>query len=382
MTQVEFQNFTKAENMSLGKYAISLSKIECAEVLKTLRTALPEQEYSQVKQYLITTCSEADENAIESAIQGISEEDEFLLMSYLMGTVTHLVPLFQRPVIKKNYIVPDFLGSFQAVPKISDSSNQDLLKYFIDVKSTSKDKCKIGGSRLKRLREFSDHFQLPLLLAVRFTIFPKFPAWALVEDTDRSKTSITIRLQDIMNGNRKTIWNDYWFSLRQSGVSFKATFTSKNNQSSQKSYLSHRTHGELQQFDIKINDLILTCNDKLKATLRYMFFEHLSQEDNVIREGSMTTQILKPKMLIRSVADMVSHFNRLGRDDIKTSSAANQILIKIAHSNDKTIINREVIESLIQPMIRVRLLEEFVYDSSMTISRVQHEGWEELMICS
>ena len=100
MTQVEFQNLTKAENMSLGKYAISLSKIECAEVLKTPRTALPEQEYSQVKQYLITTCSEADESAIESAIQGISEEDEFLLMSYLMGTVTHLVPLFQRPVIK------------------------------------------------------------------------------------------------------------------------------------------------------------------------------------------------------------------------------------------------------------------------------------------
>jgi hypothetical protein len=57
-------------------------------------------------------------------------------------------------------------------------------KYLVDVKSTDMDELKIGGSLLRRRRNFANEFELPLLFAVRFTGYPRFPAWALVEDSD------------------------------------------------------------------------------------------------------------------------------------------------------------------------------------------------------
>lgn len=360
--------------MSIKTNAASLSKIECAEILKTLQSTLPDEEYKQVKSYLVATCFEANEEEIDAAIQGVSEEDEFLLMSYLMGTATHLVPLFQRPVIKQNYIIPDLLASFQTNSGDIDLSTQQPLKYFVDVKSTSKDKCKVGGSKLKRLREFSDHFGLPLLLAVRFTLFPRFPSWALVEDTDRSATSITIRFEDIMNGKRELLWNDYWFSLRQEGVSFKAIFTSEEG------ILSCNDYGKLQRFDILVNDSILPCSDKLKATLRYIFFEQLSEEESVIKEESITTQTLKPKMVLRSISDVISYSNQLGRDDRTIPSSATKILLKISQSSEKIGMRRDIVEALVQPLIKVKLLKPFVRSSSMALSKVEHDGWEELVV--
>lgn len=247
--------------MTIKANVASLSKIETAELLKTLQAALPNKEYRQAKSYLVVACSEANEDEIDRAVQGISEEDEFLLMSYMMGTATRLVSLLQRPIIKQDYIIPDLLASFQINKGSEDLSTHQSLKCFIDVKSTSKDKYKIGGSELRRRREFADHFNLPLLLAVRFTTFPRFPSWALVEDADRSATSITVQFKDIMNGKREFIWNDYWFSLQQEGVSFKATFTPEEG------ILSCKGYGNLQKFDILVNDFTLPCSNKLKASL-------------------------------------------------------------------------------------------------------------------
>ncbi|MBF2090654.1 MAG: hypothetical protein IGR80_01225 [Synechococcales cyanobacterium K44_A2020_017] len=358
----------------------SLSKIECAEILKTLRTALPDQEYRRVKNYLIAVCREADEEEIDSAIQGISEEDEFLLMSYLMGTATHLVPLFQRPVIKQGYIIPDLLASFQVIDKSKGLSTQKHIKYFVDVKSTSKDKCKVGGSKLKRLRDFSDHFGLPLLLAVRFTLFPRFPFWALVEDTDRSATSITIRLEDIMNGKRELLWNDYWFSLRQEGVSFKAVFTPEDGILTEDGILRHKDYGKLQQFDIIVNNLTVSRREKTEATWLYIFFEQLAEEESFIKEESVTTQILKPKMVVRSISDMVSRFNQLGRDDRTMPSSATKILLRTSQTSKRIVIRREKIEALVGSLMKVKLLKRFVRNGSMTLSKIEYDGWEELVV--
>jgi hypothetical protein len=354
--------------------AASLSKVESAELLKRLQATLPEAEYGQVKGYLVAACSEASEEEIDRAIQGISEEDEFVLMSYMMGTATHLAPLFQLPVIKQDYIIPDLLASFHVNKGNIDSSTHRTLKCFVDVKSTGKDKCKVGGSELRRLREFADHFGLPLLLAVRFTTFPRFPLWALVEDTDRTVTSITVRFEDIMNGKRETIWNDYWFSLRQEGVSFKATFTPEDG------ILSYNNYGNLQQFDILVDGLTLSCDDTFKATLRYIFFEQLAEEESITKEGTTTTQTLKPKKVLRSISDMLSRFNQLGRDDRAIPSSATKILLQAAQAGGKGIIGRDIIEALAQPLIKATLLKRFMQNNSATLSKVEHDGWEELVV--
>lgn len=360
--------------MTLKMNVASLSKIESAELLKTLKATLPGKEYSQVKGYLVAACSEANEEEIDHAIAGISEEDEFVLMSYMMGTATHLAPLFQRPIIKHDYIVPDLLASFQINKGNDDISLRQSLKCFIDVKSTNRDKCKVGGSQLRRRREFADHFNLPLFLAVRFTLFPRFPSWALVEDVDRSATSITVKFEDIMNGKRESIWNDYWFSLRQKGVSFRATFTPENG------LLQHNNYGYLQQFDILVDDLTLPCTDKLKTTLRYIFFEQLAEEESATKVGTTTMQILKPKKVLRSISDMLYRFNQLGRDDRTISSSATKMLLQTAQSGEKMIVTRNIVEALTQPLIKATLLQRFVPNSTMTLSKIEHGGWEELVV--
>ena len=357
--------------MSIKTDAASLSKIESAELLKTLRATLPEEQYNQVKTYVIAACASSNEEEIDRALQGITEEDEFLLMSYMMETATHLAPLFQRPVIKQDYIIPDLLASFQIN---KSSSTAQYLNCLVDVKSTIKDKCKLGGGELRRLRSFADHFGLPLIIAVRFTNFPLFPSWALVEDLDRTSTSITVNFGDIMNGTRERLWNDYWFSLRQKGVSFRAKFTQEEG------VLSYDDYGNLQEFDILLSGSTLPCDDQLKATLRYIFFEQLCEEENVIREGETIIQTLKPKPVLRSISDTLTWFNRLGRNDRATPSPATKILLRTAQAEKKMLIDREFVESLVQTLIKVKLLERFVPSDSVAVSKIQHDGWEEVIV--
>ncbi|WP_159100509.1 hypothetical protein [Porphyromonas cangingivalis] len=43
-----------------------------------------------------------------SAVNELSEEDEFAVSTKLIGTATHIIGLEQRPIIKGEYVVLDF----------------------------------------------------------------------------------------------------------------------------------------------------------------------------------------------------------------------------------------------------------------------------------
>jgi len=70
------------------------SKIERAKALKAVRDILPDAASSldELRQL-------AGDPAIERAIEGFKQEDEFALLCRLMGTATHCVHLEQRPII-------------------------------------------------------------------------------------------------------------------------------------------------------------------------------------------------------------------------------------------------------------------------------------------
>ncbi|MDD1474949.1 hypothetical protein MEO41_27310, partial [Dolichospermum sp. ST_sed4] len=121
--------------MNVEKNAVKLSKIEIAKLLKTLRAILPDETYQKIKKYLIEVCIDSNEETINSAINGLSEEDEFALISLLMGTTINLVPLEQRPIIKGEYIVPDFLASFQINKGVIRSQYPQYLNYALPVRT-------------------------------------------------------------------------------------------------------------------------------------------------------------------------------------------------------------------------------------------------------
>jgi hypothetical protein len=361
-------------DMNLRKEQLKFSKIEVAKLLKTLMAVLPEETYQKTKSYLMEVCIDSNEESINSAINGLSEEDEFALMSLLMGTSVNLVPLEQRPIIKGEYIVPDFLASFQINNNLIQSEYNQYLKCFIDVKSTDKDKYKIGGSELQRRRNFAKQFDLPLLFAVRFTQFPRFPCWVLMEDNDYSKSSLTISFTDIMNGGREKIWNDYWFLISTKKVLFKAEFTQDY------SILQSSKYGNLQKFDIIINGYVISFTDINKATVLYILFEQMTEEIVSIEQGRSIIQTLVPRFDMRCIADVLYHFNKLGRDNRDYPSPAPKLLLHADKIGKNFTIKREFIEGIIQQLIKAKILNLFIPSKGFHISKVDHQDWQEIVV--
>jgi hypothetical protein len=199
-----------------------VSKIETAKALKAIKSVVSAEEYKHIQQII---GAGFDLKETERAVAGLGEEDEFALLCRLMNTATHLVHLEQRPIIRGDYIVPDFLTRFQ--PGFSEkgysSADSSGFSCLVDVKSTSRRKFSIGGSELRRRRNFATTYGYPLLFAVRFTEFSQSALWVLVED-DRSVSRIEIEPNALLTGVRHVLWNEYFYYLQPS-TWFEATYS-------------------------------------------------------------------------------------------------------------------------------------------------------------
>lgn len=115
---------------------MTVSKMELAKTLKSIKAVTNEVTYEEVKHRLVSP-EMTDE--VERSIGGLVEEDEFALLCKLMGTSTHLINLEQRPIIPGDYIVPDFFARFDTDSTLLKlKSNHRGYCCLIDVKSTDK----------------------------------------------------------------------------------------------------------------------------------------------------------------------------------------------------------------------------------------------------
>jgi hypothetical protein len=286
-------------------------KVEKAKILKSIiDSGIIEKDYLSIKKILLT--SSDNETAIDSVIKGLTEEDEFALISRLMGTTTHLIPLEQRPIILGDYIVPDFLARLQPSCVIAGFSKQDSSGFtcLIEIKSTWKNKLKFGGFRLRRLRNFADQFGLPLLLAVRFLIFGQNAVWAIVEDSNRTVTSLTVTIEQMVFGIRHVLWDEYWYMLLP-GTHFVGVFDRDHNEPG----VTNPKYGTQKEFKIISGDRVLSFTGG-EATIYSAFFEaFLLEEAGIQEQGSVTYQALVPSLLVCSMVDAVYKFNHLPQDE-------------------------------------------------------------------
>jgi hypothetical protein len=286
-------------------------KIELAKIVKAIQDSgfVDKQQLSAIQQTLLTPSDNIP--AINRAVAGLSEEDEFALMCRLMGTTTHLVPLEQRPIIVEDYLIPDFLARFQPGCEPYGFSKKDSLGFrcFVEVKSTDKARFKIGGSRLRRLRGFADHFELPLIFAVRFLMFQQNAVWVIVDDADRSKTSLTIEITDWFSGIRHVLWNEYFY-FPLPGLHFILVFDRNYDEQG----ITHLDYGAAREFRIIDEDKVTAFFDG-EAILYSAFFEAFClQEVKIQTRGPITYQRLVPSLAVCSLADMIYNFYRLPVD--------------------------------------------------------------------
>lgn len=295
------------------KQEAEFKKVETAKALKSIKSiGIPLEDYLNIKRAIIQPSQNEEE--IERTIQGISQEDEFAFICRLMKTTTHLIPLEQRPAISGDYICPDFLARFQPSCLLYECTQDDSLGFncFVEVKTTSdpKIKYKIGGSRLKRLRNFADAFGVPLIFAVRFLRFNQNALWIIVEDSDRSSTSLTVAIDNLCNGIRHILWDDYWYMLLPNIQIISIYDTNYTELCAQ--HPEYGTHKELQ---IITHEKAFCFEGPIASGyLAFLKAFHLQPVD-IQRHGSITRQTSIPELLVCSMVDMAYTFNQLPCDE-------------------------------------------------------------------
>lgn len=328
-----------------------VTRIELAKALKGMKAIATEEQFEKTKKIYI---QEGGEESVMSAVNGLSEEDEFAMLTKLMGTATHIIGQEQRPIIAGEYIVPDFflnlkMGNFVNGKSIKDFSE---FKCLIEVKSTEKDKFKIGGSRLQRLRNISNLMGFPLLFAIRFLRAKQNALWAIVED-NRTSTSLNVTYQDIIEGVRNVVWNEYILTINPNLI-IKCMYSksSKNNS------ITHSEFGNLRSATYTDGHVSLTQNES-EASMTCGLLETYNLEEFKVEtiDNDITVQYLKPTNLTAFLADLIYKTNNLPVDEFgNIVYDASKLIVRSDTGAHDDLINRQMIEILAKPLVDNNLL--------------------------
>lgn len=284
------------------------SDIELAKTLKHIRAVASDEQFEKIRRELV---SEDKAEAITAKVRALSEEDDFALLCRMMDTTTHVVPLKQSPIIPGDSIVPDFMVRFQPGLWVENRTPTEHKGFtcFVEVKTTRKLKCRIGGSLLKRRRNFAKTFGLPLLFAVRFMKFAGNAYWVVVHDHNLSRSSLTVGVEDLFSSLRHVLFNEYWYMVRP-GTRFQYIFEAGERGTT----MYHPEHGSLTELRILTSDKAVTFKGN-EASLWSAFFEPYRLEEVDTRsKGGQTVQTLEPGVAACSIIDLVYCFNSLPSD--------------------------------------------------------------------
>jgi len=330
-----------------------VTKIELAKALKAIKAVATFDQFEETKKIYIQP---GGEDSVMSSVNGLSEEDEFALLTKLLGTANHIIGFEQRPLVQGDYIVADYYLNMQPGCYIHNKGREKFTEYkcVVDVKSTEKDKFKIGGSKLQKLRNFADLFNLPLYFAVRFLRFRNSALWAIVEDKDRSVTSLHVTYEDIVKGVRQVFWDEY--SLM---VNPQLTVIAKYSKSSNIQSVGHPDFGVQTELAFTQNDKVLLILKDGDAFMASALMEAYNLEEIDVKKvnDDVTLQILKPSFATALLADLIFKTNRLPVDEFgRTIYDASKLIVRSDTNAHDKLIDRKAIEVIIAPLIRNQIL--------------------------
>lgn len=328
-----------------------VTRIELAKALKGMKAIATEEQFEKTKDIYI---QEGGEESVMSAVNGLSEEDEFAMLTKLMGTATHIIGQEQRPIIEGKYIVPDFFLNLKMGNLVNGKSIKDFsgFKCLMEVKSTEKDKFKIGGSRLQRLRNISDLMELPLLFAIRFLRAKQNALWAIVED-DRSSTSLNVTYQGVIDGVRNVIWNEFILTPNPNLI-VKCKFS----KSAKINSITHTEFGKQISATYTDGKKTLTQNDS-EAFMTCGLLETYNLKEFKVEkiDDDITIQYLKPTNFTAFLADLIYKMNNLIVDKFgNVVYDASKLIVRSDTGAHDTLVNRQMIELLAKPLIDKELL--------------------------
>lgn len=324
-----------------------LSPIELAKSVINLKGLTgSKDDFDKVKETLVPEeCFER----VNQIIHGLEQEDEFAVLCKLMGTCESITRLGQTPIIGNEEKGPDFLASFRPGCAVTGLTREDLnivFNCFVEVKSCKLKKFKITERDLKARRNFAQRFGMPLLFAIRFTLFEGQCYWIVIDSEKLQKQGRKVEVTELIGNLSNVIFDDYGVFTHP-----KLHFIHYYDSNPEVTGILHKDHGAL------VNTVIITpAGESIKIDHDLGIFVNAVLDAfelktiNVASEGTITSVVSSVGSQMRILSDIIYKVNNLARDSRgNVVYDATRILQTIDSPSSKPlIITREMIENTIR----------------------------------
>lgn len=328
----------------MTQFGKDVSDVELAKRIKQLKGIAPQADFDTVLKQLVPT---ERITTVTRIIDGLSQEDEFVLLCKMLDCCSSITPLHQTPIVNSNEITPDFQATFHPGSFLSHVSSREAppLKCMVEVKSTEKMRFKCSRSDIEKRKNFADRYGLPLLYAIRFTAVNDHAYWIMVtaEDLfDRNKVDSS----DYVDSITPLLFDNYSITTNSS-----FTFIRKYSKHKEGIGERHPDLGELQSVE-----LISVDGDTYKPSPSDALF--LAMLFNVFGSTKSYTETFRGESVVYSgftlnfvtLVDAVYFLNNLISDEAgnKLYNPDRAIANMDSPTNPTMLIPREALEGVIR----------------------------------
>lgn len=292
-----------------------IKNIELIHFLKDLkaiknRVGLPEESFENIVKHIHEIIGQTSET-IENRLEGLSKEDEFLLISLILGNTEQITRLDQKVHIKTDYVIPDFLFAVKVPESVINTEIPLAQRFFIEVKKITDESQEfiITLEYLNKIENYSKLYNLPLYFAIKVNL-STLSQWFLVSSNIlKEKSKIENRkifnrkkkqncfvfdILDMIKYNYLSLWlSDYSIGI-QEGFKINKTYT--NNQ---KGYIHEKNLGTLISVEATVNKIHKKVFLR-EADLRNALFLYVCKN---LSEGQVKSYKTKNNIIISYQAD-------------------------------------------------------------------------------
>lgn len=323
-----------------------LSPIELAKRVNTFRSLSDtKHDFEKIKQSLVPGDVVERVNQI---ICGLEQEDEFAILCKLMGTCESISKIDQNPIIETLEKGPDFLASFHpgcTVQGIFAKNIKGRYSCFVEVKSCKKNVFKISKKDFKARTDFAKRYKLPLVFAVRFTIFDGQCYWILMDSKHVEKQGRKIEVSQLIGSLGPVLFDDYGI-FTHPGLHIAHYYSSDKNLSG----IIHEEYGVLVKTVFLLPDINpIVLDDKLAVIPNAVLDCFDFKTTEVQTENEITCVVSHIGSQMKILSDMVYRVNNLARDKHgeKVYDATRFLARLDSDDNKPTLLTRQMVENVI-----------------------------------
>jgi len=323
-----------------------LSPIEFAKHVMSLRPLSDSQK--EFEDFKKTIVPKDQIRRVNQIIRGLEQEDEFAILCRVMGTCESISKLGQSPIINEIEKGPDFLVSFHPGCTVQGLSKKDIKgKYncLVEVKSCKKESFKISKNDLKARKKFPARFGLPLVFAIRFTLFEGQCYWILINAKTLERQGHKVKIDQLIGSLGPVLFDDYSV-FTHPNLHLLHYYTEDPNLSG----IRHENYGVLIKTylllpDLKPIELEENVPVLINAVLNCFKFKTVKTE----KDGEVSSVISHIGSQARFLSDMIYRTNNLPKDRYgQIVYDPTSIVSRFDSQNEKpTLITREMVEWVI-----------------------------------